>query len=237
MAVAAVVRSRGDARKASRLHAVRSLGVQGIERAVTDVHIGVHGILPHLARHDVDDAAHRIRSVKHRGGAAHHLYPFGQHRLIGVGYGMPHETHVLRMAVDEHQHARRGRALRAVAYAAHGHGPRRSRRDAVPHHASARHEQSRDLFRQRRQERGAFAVVDPLAVDYGYGHRQMPDVGLVAGARDYDFAYGMDFFVCEGVGFLSVRRGQRCEAHGCKKNTIQSVLHVGSMVYLLLQVT
>ena len=65
----------------------------------------------------------------------------------------------------------------------------------------------------------------------------MPDIGLVAGAGDDDFAYGMGFFVCEGVGFLSVRRGQRCEAHGCKKNMVQSVLHVGSMVYLLLQVT
>ena len=47
-------------------------------------------------------------------------------------------------------------------------------------------EQPGHLFGQQRQQRGFAAAFDPLAPDYRDGHGQMPRVGPVAGAGDYD---------------------------------------------------
>ena len=73
------------------------------------IHAGAHAVFLHLPGHDIDDSAHRVGAVKHRGRAAQHFYPFGHHALVGIGDRMPEKSHVLGMPVNQDQHLR-GRA-------------------------------------------------------------------------------------------------------------------------------
>lgn len=160
--------------------------------------IGFHPVLVHPARHDIDDATHGVRAVQHRSGAAHDFDPVGQHRLVGIGNGMPHQPHVLGMAVDQHQQTRCGTS----ADTAQRHLPGSPARNAVPHDAASRNEQSRNLLGQRRQQRRLESLDDLLPSDDGNGHRQMPDVGFMPGSRDHDLPDRVGFPVTQAVGGL-----------------------------------
>ena len=103
VAVGAVVGAGDRAGETARLHPVGGFGLKRVVGAVAGVEVGSDAVLPHLARDDVDDAAHRVGAVEHRGGAAHDLHPLGQHRLVGVGDRVPHQPHVLGVAVDQHE--------------------------------------------------------------------------------------------------------------------------------------
>ena len=213
MAVRAVVRSCQRAAEAARLHAVRQLGLQRVVRTVARMQIGFHAVFGHLAGDDVDDAAHRVRAVEHRRRPPDHLDPFGQHRLIGVGDRMPHQPHVLRVAVDEHQQAgRRTSGLAAVADAAQGHLPGGPRRHAVAHHAASGGEQPRNPRCERGQQRRLAVGLDPPAADDRDGHRQMPDVRLGPRAGDDHFADRVGRLPAQAVGRTRPERTQRCRS-------------------------
>ena len=108
VSVGAIVRSGDRTGETPVFQLVRGFGLQRVVGAVTGVDIGFHAVFDHFSRHDVDHAAHGVRTVQHRSGAAHHFDPVGQHRLVGIGNGMPHQPHVLGMAVDQHQQTRCG---------------------------------------------------------------------------------------------------------------------------------
>ena len=182
MPVGAVVRAGYRTRKTSCPNLIRNLGFERIVGAVTGMEVGFHPVLVHAARHDIDDAAHGVRAVQHRSGAAHDLDPVGQHRLVGVGDRMPHQPHVLGMSVDQHQQSRRGTS----ADAAQRHLSGGSARNAVSHDAASRDEQSRNLLGQRRQQRRPESLGDLLPPDDGNGHRQVSDVGFMPGSGDHD---------------------------------------------------
>ena len=108
MSVGAIIGPRHRTGETPVFQLVRGFGLQRVVGAVTGVNIGFHAVLDHFSRHDIDYAAHGVRTVQHRSGAAHDFDPVGQHRLIGIGNGMPHQPHVLGMAVDQHQQTRCG---------------------------------------------------------------------------------------------------------------------------------
>ena len=108
------------------------------------------------------------------------------------------------MAVDKHQQPRRGDAgLGRAPDASEGHLPGGTARNAIAHHAPGGGEQPGHLFGQQRQQRGFAAAFDPLAPDYRDGHGQMPRVGPVAGAGDYDPLDRLRRADGEAVGRLS----------------------------------
>ena len=198
MTVGAVVRAGHRAGEASGPNLVRDLGFDRVVGAVSGVEVGFDPVFVHPARHDVDDAAHGVRAVQYRSGAAHYLDPVGQHRLVGVGDRMPHQPHVLGMAVDQHQQSRRG----GSADAAQRHLPGSPARNTVSHDTASRDEQPRDLFGQRRKQRRPESLGDLLPPDDGDGHRQMPDVGFMPGPRDYDLSDGVGLSAAQAVGGL-----------------------------------
>ena len=142
------------------------------------MHVGRHAVGLLLARDDIDNAAHRIGAVEHRCRSAQHLHALGEHRLVGIGYGMPEHAHVLRMPVDEHQH------LGVAPDAAHIDAAGRPVGNAVAHHAARGGEKSRHLLVEHRVERRIVAIFYRRPPDHGKRHRQMAHVGRVARAGD-----------------------------------------------------
>ena len=139
--VATAILSGNNAVKPTLPDAVGELSLERAVRAGAETDVGLHAVLTHLARHDVDHTAHGVGAVEHRGGAAQHLHPLGHHRLVRVAYGVAEDALVLRMAVDEHHHAARRAAKSAQADAPGGtvaHG--------VTHHGARRYEQSGHLL-------------------------------------------------------------------------------------------
>ena len=198
MPVGAVVRASHRTRKTSCPNLIRNLGFERIVGPVTGMEVGFHPVLVHPARHDIDDTTHGVRAVQHRSGAAHDLDPVGQHRRAGIGDRMPHQPHVLGMAVDQHQQTRCGTS----ADTAQRHLPGSPARNAVPHDAASRNEQSRNLLGQRRQQRRLESLGDLLPSDDGNGHRQMPEVGFMPGSGDHDLPDRVGFPVTQAVGGL-----------------------------------
>ena len=226
MAVGAVVRAGHRTGETSGPNLVRDLGFQRVVGAVTGMEVGFDPVFVYLARHDIDDAAHGVRAVQHRSGAAHDLDPVGQHRLIGVGDRMPHQPHVLGMPVDQHQQPRRG----ASADAAQRHLPGGPARNAVSHDAASRDEQSRNPLGQRRQQRRPESLGDLLPSDDGDGHRQVPDVGFMPGSRDHDLSDRVGFRIAQAVGSLRPQGAYRDDAARQQQDK-QFVLHLLALCF------
>ena len=53
---------------------------------------------------DVDDTAHGVRAVYHRGRATQYLHAICHQCLIAVAEGMAKDALILRMTIDEYQH-------------------------------------------------------------------------------------------------------------------------------------
>ena len=87
--------------------AVGHFTLKGIVRTISYVGLCPYTVLLHLACNDIDDTSHRIRTIKHRSRSTEHFHPFGHHTLMRIADGMPHNTHVLRMAVYQHHHPSR----------------------------------------------------------------------------------------------------------------------------------
>ena len=220
MAVGTVVRTAHHAGEAAGLDAVGEFGLQRVVGAVGGVERRFDSLLLHLAGDDVDDAAHGVGAVEHRCRTAQHFDALGQHRLVGVGNGVAHQSHVLRMAVDQHHKSGGGQSgLGCSAYAAQRELACRTRRHAVAHDAAAGGEESRHLFGQQGQQRLFMALFDLPAVDRRYGHRQVADVGAVAGARDNDAVDGMRPLVGLGCGCFGRQGspGRKRQQQGCGK--------------------
>ena len=101
MPVGTVIGTGYHARKPSLADTVGQFRFQDIIRTVTRMQMGVYPVFLHLPRHDVDHAAHSVRAVQHRSGAPQHFHPFGQERLVGIGYRMTENAGILRMAVNQ----------------------------------------------------------------------------------------------------------------------------------------
>ena len=182
VAVRAVVRGRNDTRETSLADAVGGLGLQRVPRSVTDIQVGADPLFGLSPGDDVDHTAHGVRPVEHRCRAAHDLHAFGQHRLAGVGDRMAEDAHVLGLAVDQHEHLRRG----AAAQTPQTHPAGSSGRDPVSHHAARRDEEPRHLLREQRQQRGFLTLFDLRTADDRDGHRQVADIGGVARPGHHD---------------------------------------------------
>ena len=233
VAVGAVVGERRHAGEAAGLHAVRRFGLERVVGAVACADRGSYAVFAHLARYDVDDAAHGVRTVEHRGGAAHHFDAVGQHRLIGVGDRVPHQPHVLRMTVDQDQQSRgRIAGFVAVADAAQGHLPGGSGRDAVAHQSASRDEEPRHLFGKRRQQRGLSPAFDLRAPDHGNRHRQMAQVGFAARARNHHLADGVHLVPVQRVAGLRMEGAQRCHAADQKQQYRFRFHRVGRLSFI-----
>ena len=176
VAVGAVVRAADETRKLALPDAVGHLALQGVERAVSQVDVGLHPLLVHAAGDDVDDTAHGIRAIEHRGRSAQYLHPLGHERLVGIGDGVSEDAGILRVAVDEHH-----QPARAAAQSAQRDVPGSAARYAVTHDTPRGHEESGYLLGDYRQHRGLHALLDFFAVDDRDGEGQMPHVGFVAG--------------------------------------------------------
>ena len=172
VSVGMTVIQRGETVEFSFPHGVAHFDVQRVERAVHQAGRVVDAIRLPFFRDDVYDAAHRVRPVQDRGRAAHHFHPFGVHRLVTVRQRMPHQAHVLRMSVDQHQHPGSGFA----PYSPDFHTAGRAGRHAVPHHAASGDEQSGHLFGQHRQQRRFEPPFDLPFLDDRYAHRQVAEV-------------------------------------------------------------
>ena len=182
VAVGPVVGAADDAREAARADAVGQFALQGVVGAVADHPFGSYPLVAHPAGDDVDYAAHGVRSVEHRCRAAQHLHAVGHQRLVGVGDGVSHQTHVLRMTVDEdHQPAR------TAAQTTHGDGSCCTFRHAVAHDPARGDEQARGLLRDDGQQRGLQTLLDLGPVDDRDRHGQQPDVEGVPGSGNHHF--------------------------------------------------
>lgn len=182
VSVRAVVRPRYDARKAPLADTVRHLGLQGVPRSVTDIQICPDPLLLLSPGNDVDHAAHGVRTVQHRSRTSQHLYPFGQHRLIGVSYRMAEDTHILGLPVDQDEQLRR----RTAAQTAQAHTAGSPRRDAVTHHPARGDEESRDLLREQWKQRTLLPAFDRGTVNNRYRHRQVTNVRGITRARHHN---------------------------------------------------
>ena len=99
---------------------------------------------------------------------------------------MAHQSHVLRVAVDEHQQAGRG----AAADAAQAHASGCAGRHAVSHDATAGGEEAGHLFGQGGQYGGLVVTFQLLPVHDGDGHGQVSDVCFIAGAGHHHLVGG-----------------------------------------------
>ena len=146
MPVGTVIGTGYHARKPSLADTVGQFRFQGIIRTVPRMQMGVYSVFLHLPRHDVDYAAHGVRAVQHRSGAPQHFHPFGQERLVGIGYRMTENAGILWMAVNQdHQPGR------SSAQSAQGDASRCPVGHAITHHPTRGDEESGNLLGQHRQ--------------------------------------------------------------------------------------
>ena len=210
VSVGTVVRAGHHAAETPFPHAVGDFRLQGIVGTVSYLRIGFHPVLLHLAGDDVDNPAHCIGPIEDGGGTAQHFHPFGHHALVGVGDGMPHQAHVLRMSVYQHQQAgrRSSGCVYSGAYTAQAHASCGSRGYAVAHDAAACGEKSGHLLGQCRQDGGLVGLFQLPAAHYGDGHWQVADVCFISCPGHYDFIK-LVAFQPEAVG--------RCGQHTTRK--------------------
>ena len=90
MPVGTVVRAGDNTAETPFPDAVGNFRLQCVVGAVADLCMGLNPVFLHLAGYDIDNAAHSVRAIQHRGRAAKHFHPVGQHGLIGIGNGMSH---------------------------------------------------------------------------------------------------------------------------------------------------
>ena len=185
VSVCAVIRCAGDAGEPALAHPVGGFCLERVIGTVAQVHIRPHTLRLHFPRDDVDDTAHGVRTIEHGSRPAQHFHAFGQRRLVGIRDGMPHEAHVLRVAVDEYHYpsATSGQSPQAdAAGSPAGH--------AVAHDAARGDEESRHLFRQHGQQGGIVGLFYLFASDDGHGGGGAADVGFVACAGHHYFVQG-----------------------------------------------
>ena len=188
----AVLRRHGTA-EASLPHLVRGFGLHRAVAARPHVELGAHAIVVHPSRHDVHHAAHGIRAIEHRGGAADHLYAVGHHGLIGIADGMVEDVGILWMAIDEHQHARAAREATQVERAA------ATATDAIAHDATAVDEQARHLLRQCGQDALLMVLSQLLTRDHGHVHGQTAHCGGMTRPRHHHFLQCQRIGLCTGI--------------------------------------
>ena len=202
VAVRPVIRTAHDTRKPSTADTVGHLRLEGIIGAVTRPDMRPDTVLLHLARHDIDNAPHRIGTVQHGGRSAQHLHALGQKGLAGIRHGVTEQPHVLRMTVYQHEHTRRRDTLLCRSSdTAYRQLAGSAARHAVSHHAAAGSEQPRYLLRQYGQQRRFVGPLDGLPSDDRNGHRQMPYVRPVARSGHHHPFDCMGLPRCEGIPY------------------------------------
>ncbi len=185
VAVGAVVRSTDHGGNATLVYSVGRLGLDRVVRPVACVKGRMDALLG-LARNDIDHTAHGIRAVQHRGGTTQDLHPLRHESLVGVGDRVPHQPHILRVAVDKHH-----QLPRAAAQTAQGDSTRPAARHAVTHHTTGGSEKTRDLLRKQRKQRGLVALLDSRTGDNTHSFREMTDVRTAACARNDHLGNGV----------------------------------------------
>ena len=181
--VGAVVRGADEACEFPFAYAVGHLALQGVERAVSQVDVGLYPLFAHPAGNDIDYPAHGVRPIEYRSRAAQYFHPFGQERLVGVGDRVTEDAGILWVAVDEYH-----QSARASTQSAQGYTPGSSVGNTVAHDSPRGDEEAGNLLGEYGQYRGLHALLYLLAVDDRDGEGQMPHIGLVAGAGHDHFA-------------------------------------------------
>ena len=150
-----------------------------IVRAIHEAGLRPASLLAVPPGNDVDDPAHRVRTIKQRARPANdfHLLHVGCH--VGIGQGMAKESRPLRLPVEEDQH------LVTSAHTADVNRPGRASRDTKPRDALLGDEQPRHLLGKHRQKRGLTTAFDPLPVDDRDGQRYTAPVHFDAVGRNH----------------------------------------------------
>src|SRR5574344_1705908 len=92
---------------------------------------------------------------------------------------MSHESHVLRMTVDQNQHIRG----RTATDTAHLHRTGRTGRESITHDTPTGNKKSGHLFTQNRQQGSLVPLFYLCPADSGNGEWQVTDICLIAGSR------------------------------------------------------
>ena len=166
MAVGAIVRGRYHTVELPRTDAVGSFRLQRVVGAISHVHVGLHTVFLHLARHDVYHASHGVGTIEHRCRTAQYFHLVGHQRLIHIGNGMTEDTHVLRMSVYQHHEL-----SAAAADATEIDATRCTARHSITHHATTSDEEAGHLFRKGREDRGAIRLGELCTIDSRNRHR------------------------------------------------------------------
>ena len=175
---------------AGELAESQPVGGIGTKRAITaplQLYISLHAVCVHLACHDVHHTCHRIAAIEQRGRTSHHLHFLCHHGLVSIGYGVSHESCILRLSVNQHEE------VCTTAHATNLHGTRSSCADAITQNAFACCEQAWSLFHHGRQYRGAVVLIQFLITDGGHGERQKPNVCHISCSSHH---YLLQGFLC-----------------------------------------
>ena len=107
MVVCSVILCCHGAAETPCTHLVRSLRLYGAIAAGTEADVRLHRrwgvIAANRARHDIQHAAHGIRTIEHRGRSAQYLHTVGQQRLVAVRDRVAENTLILWMAVNQYK--------------------------------------------------------------------------------------------------------------------------------------
>ena len=85
-----------------------------------------HAIAPRFLGDDVDDTAHGVGAIEHRGGSPQHFHVVHVFSGVEIGYVVGIDTGELRLAVHHHQHG----VGRFSSYTSHLDAPGTSVADA-----------------------------------------------------------------------------------------------------------
>ena len=77
MPVGTVVRAGDNTAETPFPDAVGNFRLQCVVGAVADLRMGLNPVFLHLAGYDIDNAAHSVRAIQHRGRTAKHFHPVG----------------------------------------------------------------------------------------------------------------------------------------------------------------
>ena len=178
MPICALILCTYDTGELAELHAVGGIGTEGAITAALELHVGLHAIGVHLSGHDIDHTCHGIAAVEQGGGTTQHFHFFCHHGLIGIGDGVPHESCILRLPVNEHEE------LGTAAHTAHFQAACSSCAHTIAQDASAGGEESGSLFHDGGQHGSAELLVEFLIADGGHREGEVAYVCRVSGTRD-----------------------------------------------------
>ena len=103
MSVCTVIRGSHRTTEAPFPYAVSGFGLYASIGPGTNVDVCTYSVFLHLTGNNVNNPTHGVRTIKHGCGATEHFHTFCHHSLICIGNGVSHQSHILRMSVNQNQ--------------------------------------------------------------------------------------------------------------------------------------